>query len=89
MSSSTCTVTPTVGDQFATPLTIVMPRPVRTPFHYAAILEWDGEKDLGPGAQGLRGKDDREDIASLFADESPEPPKKVEWEAEPQMTAEQ
>ncbi|KAI0432173.1 ETC complex I subunit conserved region-domain-containing protein [Xylaria sp. FL1042] len=53
--------------------------------------EWDGERDEGPGSEGLRGAEEREH-ASLNAvyDRKPlEMPDKVRWESEPQMTADQ
>ncbi|RWA09720.1 hypothetical protein EKO27_g5384 [Xylaria grammica] len=53
--------------------------------------EWDGERDEGAGSEGLRGAEEREDprLESVYERKPPESPDKVEWEPEPQMTADQ
>ncbi|KAI1365668.1 ETC complex I subunit conserved region-domain-containing protein [Xylaria arbuscula] len=53
--------------------------------------EWDGERDEGEGSEGLRGPEEREHPSlSAALDRKPlEFPDKVQWEAEPQMTADQ
>ncbi|CAJ2512184.1 Uu.00g051990.m01.CDS01 [Anthostomella pinea] len=53
--------------------------------------EWDGERDDGPGNEGLRGPEERETAYQEFLlDRKPlELPNKVNWEPEPQMTADQ
>ncbi|KAI5866670.1 hypothetical protein GGS23DRAFT_551514 [Durotheca rogersii] len=50
--------------------------------------EWDGEEDAGPGAEGLRGAEERADLGRAFATK-PEQPEDFEWVPEPQLTAEQ
>lgn len=54
------------------------------------VEEWDGERDEGPNAEGLRGEEDRREHGLLF-DRPPtsSPEKKIEWEREPQLTADQ
>ncbi|KAI1277102.1 ETC complex I subunit conserved region-domain-containing protein [Xylaria sp. FL0933] len=53
--------------------------------------EWDGERDEGPGSEGLRGPEEREHPSLTAAyDRKPlETPDKIQWESEPQMTADQ
>ncbi|KAI0540729.1 ETC complex I subunit conserved region-domain-containing protein [Xylaria digitata] len=53
--------------------------------------EWDGERDEGEGSEGLRGTEEREDarLESIYERKPLEIPDKVEWEPEPQMTADQ
>ena len=53
--------------------------------------EWDGERDEVESSEGLRGPEEREHPNMIAAlDRKPlEAPDKVEWEAEPQMTADQ
>ncbi|KAI1802199.1 ETC complex I subunit conserved region-domain-containing protein [Daldinia bambusicola] len=53
-------------------------------------LEWDGERDEGPGAEGLRGEEERRQLEVLFTREPTDgPDTKVQWEPEPQLTADQ
>ncbi|KAI0020226.1 ETC complex I subunit conserved region-domain-containing protein [Xylariomycetidae sp. FL0641] len=53
-------------------------------------LEWDGEPDVGEGTEGLRGPEEREiDHEFAFNRRPVEAPSKVEWEPEPQLTADQ
>lgn len=53
------------------------------------IEEWDGEKDEGGDLEGIRTPEEREDQA-LWADRKPlGDHERVEWEDEPQLTAEQ
>ncbi|KAI1338538.1 ETC complex I subunit conserved region-domain-containing protein [Xylariaceae sp. FL0016] len=51
--------------------------------------EWDGERDVGPTREGLRGEEEKNaEMEALF--NTPDPmAKKVKWEPEPQMTADQ
>ncbi|KAI8957639.1 ETC complex I subunit conserved region-domain-containing protein [Daldinia sp. FL1419] len=52
--------------------------------------EWNGERDEGPGSEGLKGEEDRRDIEALFTREPTDGPDvKVQWEPEPQLTADQ
>lgn len=53
--------------------------------------EWDGEHDVGEGSEGLRGPEEREGarFASIFDTKPLDLPGKVQWEPEPQMTADQ
>ncbi|KAI8632021.1 ETC complex I subunit conserved region-domain-containing protein [Xylariaceae sp. FL1651] len=53
--------------------------------------EWDGERDESDGTEGLRGPEEREDprVDALYDRKPLETPNKVQWESEPQMTAEQ
>ncbi|KAI6093506.1 ETC complex I subunit conserved region-domain-containing protein [Hypoxylon rubiginosum] len=51
--------------------------------------EWDGEQDEGPNAEGLRGEEDRKNQGALFDRQPITPGKKIEWEREPQLTADQ
>ncbi|TGJ84062.1 hypothetical protein E0Z10_g4688 [Xylaria hypoxylon] len=53
--------------------------------------EWDSEGDEGEGSEGLRGTEEREDprLEALYERKPLEIPDKVEWEPEPQMTADQ
>lgn len=52
--------------------------------------EWDGEPDEGAGAEGLRGQDERDGhYAETFERQALEASKKVDWEPEPQLTADQ
>ncbi|KAI0505772.1 ETC complex I subunit conserved region-domain-containing protein [Xylaria bambusicola] len=52
--------------------------------------EWDGER-ITEGDEGLRGPEEREDprLSAVYDRKPLESPDKVEWEAEPQMTADQ
>ncbi|KAI1465898.1 ETC complex I subunit conserved region-domain-containing protein [Daldinia caldariorum] len=53
-------------------------------------LEWDGERDEGPGSEGLRGEEERRAHEALFNKEPTDgPDTKVQWEPEPQLTADQ
>ncbi|KAI2622233.1 ETC complex I subunit conserved region-domain-containing protein [Hypomontagnella submonticulosa] len=52
--------------------------------------EWDGERDEGPGAEGLKGEEDRKDFEVLFSRQPNGDPKNMtKWQAEPQLTADQ
>ncbi|KAI2467118.1 ETC complex I subunit conserved region-domain-containing protein [Annulohypoxylon bovei var. microspora] len=51
--------------------------------------EWDGEADEGPGAEGLKGEEDRSDFEKLFHEPFEKPDEGVPWESEPQLTADQ
>ncbi|KAK3192562.1 hypothetical protein K4F52_001361 [Lecanicillium sp. MT-2017a] len=51
--------------------------------------EWDGEEDEGPELEGIRTPAEREDQV-IWAERKPlEDHEKIEWEEEPQLTAEQ
>ncbi|KAK6948500.1 hypothetical protein Daesc_010267 [Daldinia eschscholtzii] len=53
-------------------------------------LEWDGERDEGPGSEGLRGEEERKDVEKWVGREPTDgPDTKVQWEPEPQLTADQ
>ncbi|KAL7628955.1 hypothetical protein AAE478_000473 [Parahypoxylon ruwenzoriense] len=51
--------------------------------------EWDGERDLGPGTEGLKGTEDRGDHESLFDRPPTDAPNTIFWEPEPQLTLDQ
>ncbi|KAI0409642.1 ETC complex I subunit conserved region-domain-containing protein [Xylaria palmicola] len=53
--------------------------------------EWDGERDEGEGSEGLRGPEERENpgLEAMYDRKALEIPDKVQWEPEPQMTADQ
>ncbi len=53
--------------------------------------EWDGEPDEGEGSEGLRGPEEREhpSLDAVYDRKPLEIPDKVQWEPEPQMTADQ
>ncbi|KAH8681503.1 ETC complex I subunit conserved region-domain-containing protein [Xylariales sp. PMI_506] len=51
--------------------------------------EWDGEVDAGPELEGLRSEAERKDQELLFTRTPIEISKKIKWEPEPQMTADQ
>ncbi|KAJ2972229.1 hypothetical protein NUW58_g9229 [Xylaria curta] len=53
--------------------------------------EWNSEHDEGEGSEGLRGAEERENarLDSLYDRKPLEIPSEVEWEPEPQMTADQ
>ncbi|RYO86321.1 hypothetical protein DL766_009664 [Monosporascus sp. MC13-8B] len=52
--------------------------------------EWNNERDDGPGAEGLRGTDERDIDHKLLLERQPlDAPGKVKWEPEPQLTADQ
>ncbi|KAI0974578.1 ETC complex I subunit conserved region-domain-containing protein [Xylaria arbuscula] len=53
--------------------------------------EWDGERDEGEGSEGLRGSEEREhpSLSAAYDRKPLEVPDKVEWESEPQLTADQ
>ncbi|KAI1312376.1 ETC complex I subunit conserved region-domain-containing protein [Xylaria venustula] len=53
--------------------------------------EWDGERDEGEGSEGLRGPEEREhpSLSAAYDRKPLEMPDKVEWESEPQLTADQ
>ncbi|KAI1420991.1 ETC complex I subunit conserved region-domain-containing protein [Xylaria sp. FL1777] len=53
--------------------------------------EWDGELDEGEGNEGLRGAEEREhpSLDAVFDRKALETPNKIQWEPEPQMTADQ
>ncbi|OTA94449.1 hypothetical protein M434DRAFT_394715 [Hypoxylon sp. CO27-5] len=53
------------------------------------VEEWDGEKDEGPGTEGLRGPEERQEHELLFRKPLDNPGDKIEWETEPQLTADQ
>ncbi|KAI1433649.1 ETC complex I subunit conserved region-domain-containing protein [Xylaria sp. CBS 124048] len=55
------------------------------------FTEWDGEQDEGEGTEGLRSSEEREGhrIDALYARKALEVPDKIQWEPEPQMTADQ
>ncbi|KAI0135983.1 ETC complex I subunit conserved region-domain-containing protein [Hypoxylon sp. NC0597] len=53
------------------------------------LEEWDGEKDEGPNAEGLRGPEERQEHELLFRKPFDNPGEKIEWENEPQLTADQ
>ncbi|XXG94367.1 hypothetical protein Hte_000621 [Hypoxylon texense] len=55
----------------------------------ARLEEWDGERDEGPNAEGLRGEEDRREHELLFDRQPTTPDKKIAWEREPQLTADQ
>ncbi|KAI0890314.1 ETC complex I subunit conserved region-domain-containing protein [Annulohypoxylon maeteangense] len=51
--------------------------------------EWDGEADEGPGAEGLKGEEDRADFEKIFREPREMPDEGVPWVSEPQLTADQ
>ncbi|KAI0117285.1 ETC complex I subunit conserved region-domain-containing protein [Daldinia grandis] len=52
--------------------------------------EWNGERDEGPGSEGLRGPEERGEHEALFTRQPTDGPDvKVKWEPEPQLTADQ
>ncbi|KAI1381805.1 ETC complex I subunit conserved region-domain-containing protein [Hypoxylon crocopeplum] len=52
--------------------------------------EWDGERDEGPGTEGLRGEEDRREHQMLFREPAEGlPDKQIKLEDEPQLTADQ
>ncbi|KAJ4300477.1 hypothetical protein N0V88_003152 [Collariella sp. IMI 366227] len=51
--------------------------------------EWDGELDEGPELEGSRTKEEREDQKLTFQRRDISDVDKVQWESEPQLTAEQ
>ncbi|KAI1209873.1 ETC complex I subunit conserved region-domain-containing protein [Annulohypoxylon truncatum] len=51
--------------------------------------EWDGEADEGPGSEGLKGPEDRQDFEKIFREPRERPGEGVPWESEPQLTADQ
>ncbi|KAI2780797.1 ETC complex I subunit conserved region-domain-containing protein [Daldinia loculata] len=52
--------------------------------------EWNGERDEGPGSEGLKGAEERGEHEMLFTREPTDSPgAKVQWEPEPQLTADQ
>ncbi|KAI1409150.1 ETC complex I subunit conserved region-domain-containing protein [Hypoxylon sp. FL1857] len=54
------------------------------------LEEWDGEMDEGPGSEGLKGPEDRQEHELLFTRKPLDSPEeKVYWEHEPQLTADQ
>lgn len=53
------------------------------------LEEWDGERDEGPNAEGLRGAEERQEHELLFREPVDNPGERIEWENEPQLTADQ
>ncbi|KAI1143068.1 ETC complex I subunit conserved region-domain-containing protein [Hypoxylon sp. FL0543] len=54
------------------------------------LQEWDGEPDEGPGTEGLRGPEERQEHELLFIRKPLDSPEeKVHLEDEPQLTADQ
>ncbi|KAI2614129.1 ETC complex I subunit conserved region-domain-containing protein [Hypoxylon fragiforme] len=54
------------------------------------LQEWDGERDEGPGREGLRGEEEHWDRAALFGREPLDGPGgQVVWENEPPLTVDQ
>lgn len=51
--------------------------------------EWDGEEDEGGELEGIRTPAERQDLATLAERKPLEDHEKVEWEDEPQLTADQ
>ncbi|KAI1462098.1 ETC complex I subunit conserved region-domain-containing protein [Annulohypoxylon moriforme] len=51
--------------------------------------EWDGEADEGPGAEGLKGEEDRRDFEKIFREPREKPDEGIPWESEPKLTADQ
>ncbi|KAI1852456.1 hypothetical protein JX266_002634 [Neoarthrinium moseri] len=51
--------------------------------------EWDGEVDEGGELEGLRTEAERQDLELLFTRTPVEISKKIQWEPEPQITADQ
>ncbi len=51
--------------------------------------EWDGEVDEGPELEGSRTLKEREDLRHIFERRDISDVEGVEWEAEPQLTADQ
>ena len=51
--------------------------------------EWDGEVDEGPELEGLRTAEERKDQEKLFTRRPLSASRHVEWEPEPQLTADQ
>ncbi|KAI2618801.1 ETC complex I subunit conserved region-domain-containing protein [Hypoxylon sp. NC1633] len=56
----------------------------------ARYQEWDGERDEGANAEGLRGEEDRVEHELMFLRQPTDRPgTEVPWEREPQLTADQ
>jgi NADH dehydrogenase (ubiquinone) 1 alpha subcomplex subunit 5 len=53
------------------------------------LQEWDGEVDEGPELEGSRAPDERQDLRHIFERRDIADVEHVEWEPEPQLTAEQ
>ncbi|KAI0852438.1 ETC complex I subunit conserved region-domain-containing protein [Daldinia vernicosa] len=52
--------------------------------------EWNGERDEGPGSEGLKGAEERGEHEYVFSrPPTDSPDDKVTWEPEPQLTADQ
>jgi NADH dehydrogenase (ubiquinone) 1 alpha subcomplex subunit 5 len=51
--------------------------------------EWDGELDEGPELEGSRTLEEREDLRHIFERRDLKDVEHVEWEPEPQLTADQ
>lgn len=55
-----------------------------------ATLEWDGEEDVGPVAEGTRTEEERRQDIEVLVGQGPQPVEKhVDWEPEPQLDADQ
>ncbi|KAL2159817.1 hypothetical protein VTH06DRAFT_1950 [Thermothelomyces fergusii] len=51
--------------------------------------EWDGEPDLGPELEGSRTLEEKQDLRHVFGRQDVSDADPVEWEPEPQLTADQ
>ncbi|KAK4246391.1 ETC complex I subunit conserved region-domain-containing protein [Corynascus novoguineensis] len=65
---------------------VVRQIPVKEDMRYE---EWDGEKDEGPELEGSRTLEERQDLKHIFERKDISDVEHVEWEPEPQLTADQ
>lgn len=65
---------------------VVRQIPVKEDMRYE---EWDGERDEGPELEGSRTLEERQDLKHIFERKDISDVEHVEWEPEPQLTADQ